>query len=338
MAYVGKTPWHGLGQQLTEGASLEKWAIEAGLNWQLLEGITMFSRELPDGGTEFVDFPGNKVLYRSDTGQPLSIVSDRYQKVQPIEVLEFFREFAAAGDMSIETAGTLSGGSKVWALAKIAKESNINKHDPMKFYVLLATSCDRTLATTGQLTSVRVVCNNTLQMAIGNKTKNSVKVPHSTKFNPQVVKQEMGLVSEAIDSHTSAMQKMHKIGVTDDQAMRFFIELLKTPEEKKSGVVDLDSKRRAIPKMWTSYKSAPGAEDTLWGAVNAVTHSVDFNPHARSADTRLNSAWFGQGATIKADAYQLASDTSFLDSIVDVTKQKTDTDGSIERLLDKVAI
>ena len=101
MAYVGKTPWHGLGQKLTEDASLETWAIEAGLNWQLLEGITMFSRELPDGGTEFVDFPGNKVLYRSDTGQPLSIVSDRYQKVQPIEVLEFFREFATAGDMTI---------------------------------------------------------------------------------------------------------------------------------------------------------------------------------------------------------------------------------------------
>lgn len=333
MAYVGEKPWHGLGQQLSAGASIEQWAREAGLDWTLLEAPVTFAREL-NGEIEFTDFDGQKVLYRSDNGKPLSVVSGRYQKVQPIEVLDFFREFTQAGDMTLETAGSLADGSKIWALAKVGKDFNVNGDngvDLVKPYVLLATSCDKTLATTGQLTSVRVVCNNTLQMSISGKNA-AVKVPHSTKFDHTAVKNDMGLVRESIDRHIASMRKIHRIGVADDEAMKFFLELLKTPEEKKTGKVELDSKRRAIPKLWDSYKGAPGSEDTVWGMVNAVTHSVDFNRHARSDSSRLNSAWFGQGAAMKAQAYELATDSSFLDSII----EKTVEHSGVSRILELV--
>lgn len=336
MAYVGQTPWHGLGQQLTMGADLATWLTEAGLDWQLSESPAMFSREI-DGVYEITDFPGQKVLYRSDNGTPMSVVSNRYQAVQPAEVVEFFREFVAAGDMTLETAGSILGGAKIWALARLGQDFTVAGQDKVNPYVLLATSCDRSMATTGQLTSVRVVCNNTLNMAINGKSA-AVKVPHSTKFDAQKVKEDMGLVRESIQTHANSMRAMHQISLTDEQAMKFFIRLLQTPAELEKGEFDADKNRRTMPKLWTSYKSAPGNEDTVWGAVNAVTHSIDYNPHARTDDSRLNAAWFGQGAAQKTTAYELAQDTAFIDSIIEKTTAKQGMDNAIDRILDKVAV
>lgn len=336
MAYVGLTPWHGLGQKLTAGASLETWANEAGLNWQVLSSPVKFQANV-NGKRQTVNYKNQNVLYRSDTGEPMSVVTGRYKVVQPLEILDFFKDFAEAGDMTLETAGSLAGGAKVWALARIGADFNVNGDngkDLVEPFVLLATSCDKSIATTGQLTSVRVVCNNTLQMSLGRKTKSAIKVPHSRTFDPDQVKAEMGLVRESIQANINTFRKIHRISVTDDQAMKFFIELLKTPEEKKTGQVNLDSKRRAIPKIWDSYKGAPGSEDTVWGLVNAVTHSVDYNRHAQTDSTRLNAAWFGAGAAQKAEAFELATDDKFLDSIIEKTKKTASTD----RIFDMVDI
>lgn len=315
MAFTGETPWHKLGQQIKDGAPIEVWAKQAGLDWTIQQSTVSFMADI-NGEIALNDFDGQRVLYRSDNGQPLSIVSNRYQIVQPAAILDFFREFAEAGDMKIETAGSLVNGSKIWCLARLSDGFNVSnqKNDVIRPYVLLATSCDKSLPTIGKLTSVRVVCNNTLDLSIG-EGSSAVRVPHSTKFDAAQVKADMGLVRESIQTHAEKMRKMQKLTLTDEQAMAFFVELLKTPEEKASGTFDADKNRRSIPKLWSSYKSAPGAEDTLWGAVNAVTHSIDFNPHARSVDTRLNSAWFGQGANFKTSAYKLASDDSYLEKL-----------------------
>lgn len=334
IAYVGEKPWHGLGQELTAGASLETWINEAGLAWKLLKAPVNFSRD-PESGLEVNgEFPAHEVLYRSDNGMPLSVVSNRYQIVQPSEVLEFFADFVAAGDMTLETAGSLDNGKKIWALARIGVDFKIDGNDIVETFVLLASSCDKSISTTGQLTIVRTVCANTMRLALNGNGFN-VKVPHSRKFDADEVKQQMGLVKSSIDKSADKMRKMHDLTVSDEQAMSFFLELLKTPKEQKSGKVDIETKRRAIPKLWKSYKAAPGAEDTAWGLVNAVTHSVDFNPHARTDSARLNSAWFGQGAIQKDKAFAMASDTSFLDAIADHT---TATQTALDRVLSIVEI
>ena len=337
MAYTGLKPWHGLGQQLTPGASLAKWISEAGLDWEVLSSPLKFQTKI-NGKRSTVEFDGQNVLYRSDTGEPMSVVSGRYQIVQPKEIMEFFREFAEAGDMTIETAGSLNGGAKVWALARIDADFTIggkNGNDIVEPYVLLATSCDKSIATTGQLTTVRVVCNNTLQASLGAHNKSAIKVPHSRKFDAAQVKADMGLARQQIKETANTFANMAKIGVSDESAMKFFIELLKTPKEKKTGEVDLASKRRAIPKLWNSYKTAPGSQDTVWGLVNAVTHSVDFNPHSRTDSARMNSAWFGAGAAQKAQAVELATDEKFLDSIIEKTKVNAPNQG-VDRVLDMV--
>ena len=172
MAYRNATPWHGLGNRLTENQP-EVWLKEAGMEWHILNARVQYR-----AGFELQDFADQRVLFRSDTLQPLSVVSKRYQVVQPREVLEFYRDLVEVGGFELETAGVLKEGKKLWALARTGQEAMLKGGDAVKAYLLLATACDGTLATTAQFTSVRVVCNNTLSMAV-NDSSGAIKVPHS---------------------------------------------------------------------------------------------------------------------------------------------------------------
>lgn len=116
------------------------------------------------------------VLMRSDTEEALSVVSGDYHMVQPKEVLEFYRDLVATCGYSLETAGALNGGKKVWALARTGMAEGIGDkgqdQDQLAAYLLLATSCDKTLATTVAFTSIRVVCQNTLSFAANDVRSN----------------------------------------------------------------------------------------------------------------------------------------------------------------------
>ncbi len=165
MAYVGATPWHGLGNQLDTKQPIEVWAKQAGMDWQIREAPVLFMTGISDDLAITGSFPENKVLFRSDTNAPLSVVGHRFKVVQPNEILEFYRDLTECSGFELETAGVLKGGRKIWALARTGQSSTLKGNDVTNAYVLLATACDGTLATTAQFTSIRVVCNNTLAVA-----------------------------------------------------------------------------------------------------------------------------------------------------------------------------
>jgi len=335
MAFTGKTPWHGLGQMLTKGASIDEWINESNMGFKFeKKPLNYWNNE-----GELIEIKDQFVIVRNDTNAQMSIVSNRYQIVQPEQAIEFFRDFAQAGDMTLETAGSIQDGKKFWALAKIKDNNslNISESDKIEPYVLLASSCDKSMSTIAKLTSIRVVCNNTLSLAVNGSTSNCFKVSHSSKFDPDNIKSKMGLVNGELEKHGKIFKKLSNIKITEKQAVKFFLEVLKTKKEKQEGTIDLDvlsSKKRSIEKIMNSYDTAPGSEKTMWGAVNAVTHSVDYNPSAQSNDTRLNSAWFATGEAMKNEAYQLAQDNSLLDSIIDNTSNSGNV--GISNLLDMI--
>ncbi len=154
MAYVGDTPWHGLGNPLASHQPLEVWAERAGMNWRIEESAVRFVSGNAGLGAIHA-FPAQKVLYRSDTKAPLSVVSSRYKVVQPSEILEFYRDLTEVGGFELETAGVLKEGRKLWALARTGQSATLKGRDRVNGYLLLATACDGTLATTAQFTSVR---------------------------------------------------------------------------------------------------------------------------------------------------------------------------------------
>ena len=212
MAYVGATPWHGLGRQLTQKQPIEVWQREAGMDWQIQESPVHFKADAIGHMGSIHSFPEQKVLYRSDTKAPLSVVSNRYQIVQPREVMEFYRDLTEVSGYELETAGVLKGGRKFWALARTGQNTNLKGNDQVNGYLLLATSCDGTLATTATPTTVRVVCNNTLTIALDGTTR-AIKVPHSTRFDSRSVKKQLGVAVSQWDEFMYRMRVLVTAGV-----------------------------------------------------------------------------------------------------------------------------
>jgi hypothetical protein len=145
MAYVGDVPWHQLGNALPPKQPIEVWAEKAGMDWSILETPVCFMAEKAGALGSIKTFPDQKVLFRSDSHKPLSVVSERYQVVQPREVLEFYRDLTEISGYELETAGVMKEGKKFWALARTGKETVLKGNDCVKGYLLLATSCDGTL-------------------------------------------------------------------------------------------------------------------------------------------------------------------------------------------------
>ncbi|MCD8557803.1 MAG: DUF932 domain-containing protein, partial [Shewanella xiamenensis] len=304
MAFTGETPWHGLGNQLTEQQPINVWLKEAGMNWRIEQSDVLFNAD--NTSLNIRSHSDAKVLYRSDSLKPLSVVSNRYKVVQPSEVLNFYKDLVSAGGFELETAGVLKGGRKLWALAKTGQEAKIKGNDRIKAYLLLATSCDGTLCTTAQFTSVRVVCNNTLQMATRDNS-GAVKVPHSTKFDPMQVKEALGLGFSNWDAFMRNLKQLGQRSVSPMEADQYLRAVLNEPDARE-GIPDSKVFQKVgglylSDGMGADYAAANG---TAWGLLNAVTEYVDHHRRARNQDNRLDSAWFGQGALLKQKAFHQA--------------------------------
>ncbi|WP_286687334.1 DUF932 domain-containing protein, partial [Acinetobacter sp. GWC1_38_13] len=285
------------------------------------------------GQNIILPFEEQRVLYRSDTHAPLSVVSQRFQEVQPKDILEFYRDLTEQSGFELETAGVLKGGKKFWALAKTGQTSALKGKDVSNGYILLATACDGTLATTAQFTSIRVVCNNTLAIALkaqnaGSNNTGVVKVPHSTRFDAEKVKQQLGISVRAWDEHMYEMKQLSQRKVTQQEAAAYFDAVFNNtnlsfaeqdesiiqfyrnaamPNQTNSSKVDnkTEPNGRAMSKVMTMFNGhgrgaeLSSAKDTAYGLLCSITEFVDHERRAMSTDHRLDSAWFGAGAAIK---------------------------------------
>jgi phage/plasmid-like protein (TIGR03299 family) len=297
MAYVGETPWHGLGQQLTKDSTIETWAEESGLDFQLATADVQFTPPASVWNgfkSQSLPYSGKKVMYRTDSNMPLGLVSSQYKIVQPIEVLEFFRDMVGS-IAHLETAGVLRNGAHYWALAKMDGEFNI-AGDKVNQYLLLASSADGSLATQARLTSVRVVCNNTLQLA--QRGKANVSVRHNSVFKPEAIKAELANSNEAFKTFEQTAKALASIKLGSAKAQSIFTAILGGDEKNPS---------RAAARALALFEGAgigaelESAKGTAWGALNAVTQLMDWET-ARTGDARLANAWFGGGVNVKQKA------------------------------------
>ncbi|OHU98951.1 hypothetical protein BLA34_18380 [Ralstonia solanacearum] len=307
MAYVGERPWHGLGHQLISNQPIEVWQARAGMDWSIESSEVRFVTGQSHLGAIHA-FPEQKVLYRSDSREPLSVVSSRYQVVQPREILEFYRDLTDAGGFELETAGCLRGGRKFWALARTGQSAMLKAKDAVRGYLLLATACDGTLATTAQFVSVRVVCANTLAIALGDGT-GTVKVPHRSVFDAQAVKRQLGISISSWDTFMARSRALAECKVTDAAAEAFLRRVLTYPAPDRDGLAVNERAAKAVAELYGGRgqgSTLASASGTAWGLLQSVTEFVDHHRRARSEDHRRDSAWFGSGAALKAKAWDEA--------------------------------
>jgi len=307
MAYVGAVPWHGLGNLVNENISLDEFQKEAGLNWEVQKTPVQFTTRLAQDGeliTETHRFKDKFVLNRTSDFKPFAVVSGRYKPVQPKEIFEFFRDLLAMHNMKMHTAGSLKDGGRIWCLAETGDVHKVLGNDRVDGYLHLSTSYDLTLSTLAQFTSVRVVCNNTLQQALANST-GRVTIPHVKEFNADDIKGQLGIGREQWQAFTTALDVLAKIKLDETHATKLVEKIFAIPEDPEKRMVDPNRLHSVNVSDMFKFDNAKGAEmagRTAWGLLNCVTEYVDHHKRARNQGNRIDSAWFGPGAALKGAA------------------------------------
>jgi len=316
MAYAGEKPWHGLGFKINAEASIQEWRTAAGLDWEIKKGGLVMRAE--DGALVDASDLNRSILYRSDTHARLSIMSTSgHHVVQPDEILSFIGDSVKAMGWKMETAGSLKGGRKIWALANIGEEAEVGKGDKVKGYLLAATACDGSMASEFIFTSVRVVCDNTLHMAVDGSIKEAkgdgarVKVYHYNSLNVAAVKQQLGIATSVWSGFIERAKTLSRINLSDKKAVQILRSVYAPEEKQVEGEVISDEqflKENATARRVLELYQGAGigmqlktARDTAWGLVNATTEFYDHTSKTRSTDNRINSAWFGAGAIKKQE-------------------------------------
>ena len=302
IAYANSTPWHGLGQQLTQNAPIDVWRKEAGLEWDAEVCPVRFE---PHGQSGDIFTVKNKnVIFRNDTMTPLGVVSDRYKIHQPADVLDFFNTLVQSAGFTLEVAGAIKGGKRIWALANVNKESVVLNDDAVKGYLLLSTSFDGSAATIGQFTSIRVVCNNTLSAADTESAPSRVMLTHGTDFDASMMRERLGIIVGGFDGMMDKYRSLARIGVSTGYAKGFVSELFPAIFDPQTQTY---KESRGFKRVLELFDGAgigaqeSGVYGTRWGLLNAVTQYID-HERGHNVDTRMNNAWFGNGNRLKSEA------------------------------------
>ena len=302
MAYAGETPWHGLGTKVAPDLSPIQIMNKAGLDWSVeKEAMTTASG---------IEIEGKKALVRSSDKKVLDVVGDGWNPVQNQDAFEFFSEYTLAGDMEMHTAGSLKGGQMVWALAKVKESFDILGGDQVDSYLLFSNPHKYGKAIDVRFTPIRVVCNNTLSMSLGQNVANSVTMNHRNAFNPDMVKEQMGIASEKFAKYKEMATFLSTKKFSMDALVQYYNEVFPRTYQGKKDInvknfVDLSTNGQKAHSFLETQPGAHFGEGSWWQALNSVTYLTD-HKMGREVDSRLSSAWFGANQTRKIRAVEKA--------------------------------
>ena len=298
MAYVGKEPWHSLGHAVPAGVSIEEMRDTARLGWPIELAPLTF-----EINGRVLAVP-HRVMYRGDTEEVLDVVGPDYVPAQNEEVLEFFREYLATGDLALETAGSLWGGKYVWGLAKLKAGFTLAGGDTVGGYLLVANANKYGRGLIVKFVLERVVCHNTITIAL-NESGRQVTIAHNRKFDAEARRDaqvRLGLAVDTFKSLEKEAQAFSKLKLEDEQVNFVLGKTFSLNYEDDVYVENRRARRvRALYEgagIGTELKSANG---TGWGLLNAVTQYIDHEA-GRTQDTRLRNSWFGGSGVLKSRA------------------------------------
>lgn len=294
MVYTNQVPWHGLGHYVADAPSVADMLTLAKLDWT----VERQPMHLANG----VEVPDFAALVRSSDSSVLDVVGSRYTPIQNHEAFEFFKEFVEAGDATMETAGSLRGGRYVWGLANLKSSFKLKGKDEVKGYVLVACPHEAGKSFIVKFTTVRVVCNNTLTLAL-KADGNEFRMHHRRAFDATAIeraKTTLGIAREQMQQFEETARTLKSKTMTRDDVIRILAPVYQ-PDAKVAELVkdfdDLATPR--LKQLLDINERAPGADPTTaWGVLNAVTYYSD-HIASRTGDKRLTNAWFGKTAVHK---------------------------------------
>lgn len=303
--------WHRQGQEMAAGMSIETWAKAAGLDWEAVKVPAIASLEGVkfdhiDAAKRFRRVEERNFIVRSDNGHPLGYVSARYQPVQPLECLQFAERYFGVDDhFQLDTAGALKNGEIIWVLARYRDDLSVagERH---RMHVLMTTTFDGTGSTINKACAERVVCNNTLDVALGEKTA-CVRTRHNTRFDAKRVGTELATLAQGFVEFKKMGDAMAQVEMAATQTSEFFKTLLEIPFEAKKD--DISTRKlnqfRALSQSYTTSVKEGAPANSAWAALQAVTRFVDHDRTSGSDDKQFMSSQLGSGKALKSQAINL---------------------------------
>jgi phage/plasmid-like protein (TIGR03299 family) len=312
-AFFNTTPaWHGLGQVLTDAPTpAEAWNMAYPFTLHQCAGAYKVTD--PETGAEvYGDAPEHSAIVRSD-GKVLGMHSDSYGLVQPAEVFQRYAPLIESGLVTLESGGSLNGGRKLWVLGKVTgADADIVPGDPIRGYVLFQESFDGSCRSGAGLTSVRVVCANTLAMAQKDVTFQTKHTRHVNQrldaYRDEIARVLAGFHAQVSDLRALAARKVSR------NSQEVYIREVISPEslQLRADGAEVSSRmenkvQRVIELLDTQkgLELVPAIRGTAWQAYNAVSEYITHEA-GRGADTRLSSQWVGPGAAQNKHALELA--------------------------------
>jgi phage/plasmid-like protein (TIGR03299 family) len=310
MAYAGEVPWHRLGVKVDDDMTPEQMLVAAGLDWEV---HTRRLRAQNGSNGQFSLNMDHKALVRDSDESILGICGPSYRPVQNRDAIDFFKRFTNAGTMSMETAGSLDSGRRIWALANIKHSFNLGEDDVVNGYILLSNPHIWGKSMNIMFTPVRVVCNNTLTMAMSSGG-DRFSHPHVKAFDEDVQEKAMetvGISEILMQNFKQDAEILAGTKISEEDTHKYLTSLFQKDLIDQAGI-DPKEYNRTVKQMFTLIDHQPGAkfassEGTYWGAFNAVTYFYD-HIYGREDDSRLTQAWFGNNGAKKRSAMNLALD------------------------------
>jgi len=307
MMFYGKEPWHGLGTKLDHPATAAEAIEAAGLDYQV-----ELAPLVTTGG---IEVPQRKAVIRDDTKEVLGVVGNSYIPIQNRQCFGFLDAVVAEGQLEYHTAGALGSGERMWLLAKLPGYIRVAGTDDItEKFLLLSNDHSGKAALRAYYTPVRVVCANTLAIAHQKGRHEGISILHKGDLAAKVreTQKVLGLAERFYDDLEEKINHLAFHQPTSEELQNYFKALYPDPQEGSNSRAE--NVRQKLTKLFEEGRGQdlPGIRHSTWAAVNAVTEFIDHHRPTRGgnelerADRRLNSQWFGSGAKLKAEAWDLA--------------------------------
>ena len=302
MFYVGETPWHKLGTRLDNPATSKEAIEAAGLDYAVekvsLEAVVNLIDRKPVNN--------HFATIRTDTNDVLGIVGKRYTPIQNKDAFTFFDALVGQDEAIYHTAGVLGKGERIWILAKLPDYIRIGKDDLVEKYLLLTNSHDGSSLACAKLTPIRVVCQNTLSVALAGSDQ-EVRIRHTANAHTRLEQayKLLGLSNVLYHQLEAIFNRMALTHISDKELVDY-VKVLIPDNPDAEHQTRRERMRSTILELHESGTGAEMSRGTLWGAYNAIAEYTDHIQRTKDTSAHLRSIWFGGGERFKVRAFALA--------------------------------
>lgn len=303
---AGDPPWHRLGTLVKEAQTSAEAIKLAHLDWEVQQWPILAQKEGVERPVK--DRVAN---VRADTNAVLGVVSTGYRVFQNRECFDFMDSIVQDRLAMFETAGAIRGGRIVWMLARLPQTLRAAGDDEINPYLLVTNGHDGSRALRLIPTTVRVVCSNTLHLALGKVGANDgLTIHHEESLERRVreAREKLGLVLQRVDEFGEQVQALARRQMNQEELTAYFTGLVKDRSERQQ--------KQLLDHFAANFEdptnTLPGIQGSAWAAYNAVSEWADHQSTVRGqndlqrADGRLFSIWFGTAAAVKQDAFEAA--------------------------------